>query len=95
MTAAIDEQPTVEPAPHRAAQAVQSMPDVRPAPGLPHRAWVAQIMGMPISVHLRGARARDEVAAAAVADLFDDLRGVEARFSPFRRGLRAVPPAAR
>jgi thiamine biosynthesis lipoprotein len=71
-------------APHRAAHAVQSMPDVRPAPGLPHRAWVAQIMGMPISVHLRGERARDEVAAAAVADLFDDLRDVETRFSPFR-----------
>ncbi|MDO8106410.1 FAD:protein FMN transferase [Isoptericola sp. b441] len=55
-----------------------------PAPGLPHRAWVEQIMGMPISVHVRGPRARDEVVAAAVADLFDELRAVDARFSPYR-----------
>lgn len=57
---------------------------VRPSPGLPHRAWVEQIMGMPISVHVRGERAHDEVVAAAVADLFDELRAVEARFSPYR-----------
>ncbi|MCV2393148.1 FAD:protein FMN transferase [Actinotalea sp. M2MS4P-6] len=50
---------------------------------LPHRAWVEQIMSMPISVHVRGERAHDDVVAAAVADLFDDLRAVEARFSPF------------
>ena len=41
-------------------------------------------MGMPISVHVRGERAHDDVVAAAVADLFDELREVEARFSPFR-----------
>ncbi len=57
---------------------------VSPSPGLPHRAWVEQIMGMPISVHVRGERAHDHVVAAAVADLFDELREVEARFSPFR-----------
>lgn len=28
--------------------------DVRPAPEQPRRAWVEQIMGMPISVHVRG-----------------------------------------
>lgn len=54
------------------------------AVALPRRAWVEQIMNMPISVHVRGEQARDEVAAAAVADLFDDLRDAEARFSPFR-----------
>jgi FAD:protein FMN transferase len=57
---------------------------VEPSPGLPHRAWVEQIMGMPISVHVRGERALDDVVGAAVADLFDELREVEARFSPFR-----------
>jgi FAD:protein FMN transferase len=33
--------------------------DVRPAPAQPRRAWVEQIMGMPISVHVRGPLARD------------------------------------
>ncbi len=51
---------------------------------LPHRAFVEQIMSMPISVHVRGERARDDVVATAVAELFDDLRTVEARFSPYR-----------
>lgn len=58
--------------------------DVRPSPGLPHRAWVEQIMGMPISVHVCGERAHDDVVAAAVADLYDELREVDARFSPYR-----------
>ena len=56
---------------------------VSPGGKQPHRAWVEQIMGMPISVHVRGARAREPEVAAAVADLFGELRAVEARFSPF------------
>lgn len=53
----------------------------------PRRAWVEQIMGMPISIHLRGPGCRDAtdpVVAAAVAAVFAELREVEARFSVFR-----------
>lgn len=55
------------------------------------RAWVAQIMGMPISVHMRGAGVRGSGVLAAEADgavqtLFDELRAHEARFSTHRAG---------
>lgn len=53
------------------------------APDLPRHAWVEQIMGMPISVHLRGggltARQPDCVTA-----LFAELRAVDALFSTYR-----------
>lgn len=53
--------------------------------GLPERrAWVEQVMGMPVSVHARGAGARSEAADAAVRALFADLHELEAIFSPFR-----------
>ncbi len=46
------------------------------------RAWVEQIMGMPVSIHVRGARPDD--AAAAVAAVFAELRGVDEMFSTYR-----------
>lgn len=49
-----------------------------------HRAWVEQIMGMPISVHVRGAGAREPAAAAAASKAFADLRVADARFSTYR-----------
>ena len=49
-----------------------------------HRAWVQQIMGMPISVHVRGAEARSLAAHDAVQRLFADLRAAEAVFSTYR-----------
>ena len=49
-----------------------------------HRAWVEQIMGMPISVHVRGAGARGPEAAAAAAKLFADLRQVDRIFSTYK-----------
>lgn len=49
-----------------------------------HRAWVGHVMSMPISVHVRGDRAREPEVADAVEALFTDLRESEARFSPFR-----------
>jgi thiamine biosynthesis lipoprotein len=41
-------------------------------------------MGMPISVHARGDGARDAATADAVAELFEDLRAADARFSTYR-----------
>jgi thiamine biosynthesis lipoprotein len=58
---------------------VLAAPDaVTPAPEQPRRAWVEQIMGMPVSFHVRGPLARaegpaarplDEAVARAIADL--------------------------
>lgn len=49
------------------------------------RAWVAQIMGMPISIHLRGAGVRtDPGVAAAVAEAFERLRAADRLFSTYR-----------
>ncbi|MCA1847005.1 MAG: FAD:protein FMN transferase, partial [Actinobacteria bacterium] len=48
------------------------------------RAWVEQIMGMPISIHLRGPGIHGNAATAAVAAVFDDLRTVDAVFSTYR-----------
>ncbi|WP_372594102.1 FAD:protein FMN transferase [Actinotalea sp.] len=48
------------------------------------RAWVEHIMGMPISVHVRGPQARTPEVASAVAAAMDDLREIEARFSTYR-----------
>ncbi|MCB0913422.1 MAG: FAD:protein FMN transferase, partial [Propionibacteriaceae bacterium] len=56
-----------------------------PAPeDLPRRAFVAQIMGLPMSVHVRGPRARDAAVGAAVEQAFDELRADEAMFSTWR-----------
>ena len=57
-------------------------PDERPP--APRRAWVQQIMGMPISIHLRGAGVDDPAAAAAVDAVFGELRAVDAVFSTYR-----------
>jgi thiamine biosynthesis lipoprotein len=55
-----------------------------PVTAVPRRAWVEQIMGMPISVHLRGDSVGGAAAAAAVAAVFADLRIVDAVFSTYR-----------
>ncbi|MEH3075553.1 MAG: FAD:protein FMN transferase [Quadrisphaera sp.] len=56
---------------------------------LPRRAWVQQLMGLPVSVHVRGAALEDDDGArsdveAAVAELFAELRRLDARFSTYR-----------
>ena len=53
------------------------------AASLAQRAWVEQIMGMPISVHVRGTTRPGEVADAAVQRVFEELRWVDATFSPY------------
>ena len=49
------------------------------------RAWVEQIMGMPISVHVRGAGSRDPATARAARQLFASLRVADALFSTYRQ----------
>lgn len=51
---------------------------------LPRRAWVEQIMGMPISIHLRGPGCDGPPALEAVADAFTQLRRVDTVFSVWR-----------
>lgn len=54
------------------------------APGTcPRKAFVASIMGMPMSLHVRGPQARDARVAAAVESAFDSLRADEGLFSTF------------
>ncbi len=51
---------------------------------LPRRAWVAQVMSLPISIHLRGPAAESGEASDLVAEAFDDLRADEDLFSIWR-----------
>jgi FAD:protein FMN transferase len=48
------------------------------------RAWVEQIMGMPISIHLRGASALTPAGEAAVAQAFKVFREMDQIFSGYR-----------
>ena len=58
------------------------LPDNRPAP--PRRAWVEQVMGMPVSIHLRGAGVDTPAAAGAVERAFEILREMDSVFSTYR-----------
>jgi thiamine biosynthesis lipoprotein len=51
---------------------------------LPRRSWVEQIMGMPISVLCRGADARGARVEAIARGVFEELRSIDAEFSPYR-----------
>ncbi|GAA1026402.1 FAD:protein FMN transferase [Virgisporangium ochraceum] len=50
----------------------------------PHRAWVEQIMGLPVSVHLRGTDPDSPRAYRQVAAVFGYLRHIDAALSPYR-----------
>jgi thiamine biosynthesis lipoprotein len=52
----------------------------------PRRAFVAQIMGLPISVHVRGPKARGAEVAQAVEKAFEALRADDATFSTWQPG---------
>jgi FAD:protein FMN transferase len=52
---------------------------------IPRRAWVEQIMGLPISVHLRGGDPSGPRAEEHVARVFADLRHADAVLSPYRQ----------
>lgn len=55
-----------------------------PAPAPARRAWVEQIMGMPISIHLRGDDVDGSAAGEAVASAFRILREMDSIFSTYR-----------
>lgn len=55
-----------------------------PVLDVPRRSFVAQVMGMPVSVLVRGDDARTRRVAALVAALHDELREVDARFNTYR-----------
>jgi len=72
------------------AQLPQFAPDLSaygpadaPGPGQPRRAWVEQVMGMPVSIHVRGPHAR-EGAAASVARVIADLHRTDDIFSTYQ-----------
>ncbi|WP_146167889.1 FAD:protein FMN transferase, partial [Micromonospora sp. MH33] len=48
------------------------------------RAWVVQVMGLPVSVHLRGPGVRTDAVAERVERVFAELRAVDATFSTYR-----------
>jgi len=50
------------------------------------RAWVEQIMGLPISIHLRGDRLTDEAVEHRIEAVLAELRHVNALLSPYRDG---------
>jgi FAD:protein FMN transferase len=50
----------------------------------PRRSFVAQIMGLPVSVHVRGPAARGHRVAEAVDAAFDALRADDALFSTWK-----------
>jgi thiamine biosynthesis lipoprotein len=52
------------------------------------RAFVEHIMGLPVSVHVRGPTADDPTTADAVAAVFAELRVVDAVFSTYREDSR-------
>ena len=52
--------------------------------GVPgRRAWVEKVMGMPVSIHLRGAGVDDPAAAEAVAAAQAEFRRMDATFSTY------------
>ncbi|WP_322762560.1 FAD:protein FMN transferase [Frankia sp. Cr2] len=55
------------------------------AGSMSRRAWIEQIMGMPVSLHLRGPRVLgDPDVERIVAEVFAELRMVDALFSTYR-----------
>jgi thiamine biosynthesis lipoprotein len=54
------------------------------AEAAPRRAWVEQVMGMPVSIHLRGQLGSSVDAEGRVEAAYDELRAVDVLFSPYR-----------
>ncbi|HEY3548910.1 MAG TPA: FAD:protein FMN transferase [Propionicimonas sp.] len=56
----------------------------QPTKDVPRRAFVAQIMGLPMSIHVRGPQAPGDGVAGAVETAFTQLRADEAMFSTWQ-----------
>ena len=54
------------------------------APEHPRRAFVEQVMGLPVSVHVRGPQARGPHVRAAALEMFEALRADDATFSTWK-----------
>jgi thiamine biosynthesis lipoprotein len=54
------------------------------APSPPRRAWVEQVMGLPVSIHVRCADPDPAELGERVAAVFAGLRHADAVFSPYR-----------
>jgi FAD:protein FMN transferase len=59
-------------------------PAAPPGPALARRAWVEQVMGIPVSVHVRAVEPTRPDLAAGVARVFAHLRKVDAVLSTWR-----------
>ena len=66
----------------------------RPVPDVPRRAFVAQIMGLPMSVHVRGPQATEPQVADAVDTAFSELRADDRLFSTYRATARCAGSSA-
>jgi FAD:protein FMN transferase len=53
---------------------------------MPRRAWVEQVMGLPISIHLRGPSVRSSGIEELVAATYDELRAIDMLFSTYEPG---------
>jgi thiamine biosynthesis lipoprotein len=51
---------------------------------MPRRAWVEQVMGLPISIHLRGPSVRNVDVDECVQATYDELRAIDLLFSTYR-----------
>lgn len=51
---------------------------------MPRRAWVEQVMGLPISIHLRGPSVRSPGLDDLVQATYDELRAIDLLFSTYR-----------
>jgi thiamine biosynthesis lipoprotein len=51
---------------------------------VPRRAWVEQVMGLPVSIHLRGPSVRTTGIDECVQATFDELRAIDSLFSTYR-----------
>jgi FAD:protein FMN transferase len=72
------------PAPASSPTALPALGGATPFVEQPRQAFVEQIMGLPISVHVRGPKARAHHVARAIADLFTALRADDERFSTWK-----------
>jgi thiamine biosynthesis lipoprotein len=72
------------PLPAASATAVPGFDGAVPLVEVPRAAWVEQIMGMPISIHVRTDNPRSAEVTVAVEQVFAELRHVDAVFSMWK-----------
>lgn len=81
MSAAAD--PAAPPRPRDLGR-LSTAPAQQGDPTMPRRAVVEQVMGLPVSLHVRGPEAHGDAVAQALAATYARLRADDATFSPYR-----------